>query len=542
MRRSVFALTAASVLTIALAQPAWAVGPGGWSHVGNGGTPATSSLNSVVTALNSDNPGVLYVGGGFTDAGGHPNADRIAKWDGSAWSAIGGTPLSNGQVFAIAYHAGIVYIGGTFINAGGNPHADFLAAWNGTSWVSPCISTGPHSSVTGNVNALQIIGNTLYIGGSFANGADIEAADYLFGCDLTSRVASPVVDSTVHAFAGAVYALTADSNGTLYAGGGFTNLEGILQADHVAEFLGGGIWQAMGTGPGQDGSSVSTFVRSLTAHGTDVYVGTDALNVGGLANADHVAKWDGSAWSALGSNTAGTNGWFSNATSYTIDALDTYNSIVVAAGSFQDANGIATADDLAYFDGTQWRPIGSNGAGNGPLSQNPTALAVTGGMLYVGGNFTSAGGDTLARDLAAHALRLPDAAIGATSAGHFAGDGVYSSTGAGEVRDVTINRGTSKDVFIKVQNDGLAAATFTIKGTGGATGISDHYFLGGSNITAAVNAGTFSTSSIDPRGSVVLRLHIVVTNSSASHATFVTTARAQGGTPPDAVRASVTAN
>jgi hypothetical protein len=32
----------------------------------------------------------VYVGGVFTDAGGNPNADRIARWDGSAWQALGG--------------------------------------------------------------------------------------------------------------------------------------------------------------------------------------------------------------------------------------------------------------------------------------------------------------------------------------------------------------------------------------------------------------------------------------------------------------------
>ena len=64
----------------------------------------------------------------------------------------------------------------------------------------------------------------------------------------------------------------------------------------------------LGTGPA-DGA-VDTFVRSLTANGTNVYVGTDAVNIAGIAQADHVAKWNGSAWSAMGSNTAGADGWF----------------------------------------------------------------------------------------------------------------------------------------------------------------------------------------------------------------------------------------
>ena len=112
----------------------------------------------------------------------------------------------------------------------------------------------------------------------------------------------------------------------------------------------------------------------------------------------------------MGSNTAGTDGWFPTTTF--INALTTTGSLVFAAGSFQNANGVATADHIAYFDGSTWRPIGSNGAGNGPLLGNMTALAVFRSKVYASGNFTSAGGDTWAVSLAAYALTLPDARIG----------------------------------------------------------------------------------------------------------------------------------
>ena len=78
-------------------------------------------------------------------------------------------------------------------------------------------------------------------------------------------------------FSGSVYALAADANGVLYAGGGFTNLEDIDSADNVAYFD-GSVWHGMGTGGGGTClCAVSDFVRSLTTAGTDVYVGTDAL-------------------------------------------------------------------------------------------------------------------------------------------------------------------------------------------------------------------------------------------------------------------------
>lgn len=538
MRRSVYAFAAAFTATVTVTSVAAAVGPGGWDHVGVGSTSTTASLNGTsVTALNTDNPGVLYVGGNFTSAGGNADAKRIARWNGTTWSALGTTPLSNGGVFAIAYHAGKVYAGGTFVNAGGDPNADFLAVFDGSSWAPFCTSTVPGPAFSGNVNALQIIGNTLYVGGSFADGAGIASADYLVGCDLTTGAASSTVDSDAHAFSGSVYALTADSTGTLYAGGGFINVEAIPAADHVAAY--NGSWSAMGTGP--SGPAIDGYVRSLTASGTNVYVGTDSVNVAGIDNGDHVALWNAAtlAWSAVGANTAGTNGWFP--ASATIDALAHYGSIIVAAGSFQDANGIAAADQIAYFDGIHWRPIGSNGAGNGPLGAHPTALGITGGKVYVGGNFTTAGGDSLSRFLAAYALRLPDISIGASSTGTFVGNNVYSATGAGEVRSVTVTRGHSVTSYVKIQNDGLVSASFKITGTGGATGIVAHYYRGTTNITADVRAGTYATPSVAARASILLRLVVTVAHSSAPAATITTTVRSQTGTPHDGVRLAVKA-
>ncbi len=143
-------------------------------------------------------------------------------------------------------------------------------------------------------------GRTLYVGGAFQDGAGIASADYLLACDLDTGASRSTVVDSAHPFAGTVYALAADGNGTLYAGGGFSNLEGIPAADNVAYLPAGGTWQPMGAGGGACGCAVSTFVRGLATVGTDAYVGTDANDVAGIPQADHVAKWNGTAWSALG--------------------------------------------------------------------------------------------------------------------------------------------------------------------------------------------------------------------------------------------------
>ena len=390
-RRARWSLVLALSIAFAVAG-ASAAGPGGWDHLGEFKTPKVAPLNGAVYALSAESDNGLLVGGAFnfTTADGRPAAHLAVWYPTQFWSAYATPSPLNGDVHAIAWDAAHVrlFVGGTFTNAGGNPSADFLAVWDGSNWAPFC---SPAPAFTASVAALQIIGSTLYVGGSFANGAGIPSADFLLACDLNTGVArsTSVHDGDIN---GGVYALTADAGGTLYAGGQFINMAGIPAADHVAAY--DGTWHALGSGPSAGGGAVDDYVRSLASSGTDVYIGTDAVNVAGIPQADHVARWNGSAWSALGANSGGTDGWLpATAFVYAIAATD---SQVVVTGSFQNAGGNPLADNVASFDGTAWTPLGSNGAGNGPWIGNGLAVAILGKDVYVGGNFTSAGGDPLA--------------------------------------------------------------------------------------------------------------------------------------------------
>ena len=536
MRRPLVALAVAVAAVLSLSLGAAATGPGGWDHLGNGGTSALPALNGAVYALNADDPGVLFVGGAFTNAGGHATADHIARWNGTTWSALGSHPL-NGNVEAIAYHAGLVYVGGQFTNAGGDPNADFLAVWDGAHWAHFCTSTVPGPAFGGSVDTLQIIGNTLYVGGAFQNGAAISSADYLLACNLTTGASSSLVNNDGD-ISGGVYALTADSNGVLYAAGQFINMAQIPEADHVAAY--DGAWHAMGSSATPAHGAVSDYVRSITASGTNVYIGTDATNIADIPQADHVARWDGAAWHAMSANTAGTDGWFP-ASSF-IYSLTTYGSVVIAGGSFQNANGVATADEVAYFDGTTWHPIGSNGAGNGPLTQQGSALKVFRSALCVGGSFINAGGDPLADSIASYALRRPDAGIGTHLAGPFTGNNVYSSSGAGESKTITVARGHNGTLYADIQNDGLITTSFTVKGKGAASGYSVSYFNGSTNVTSQVKAGTFNTGNLAAGAHLTLRVVVTLAPGSAAKGTFrVTATSSWAAASPDAVQAVVKA-
>ena len=75
--------------------------------------------------------GSIYAAGQFTNAGGTA-ITNIAKYNGSAWSALGTAP--NGRVRSLAFDkAGVLYAGGEFTTIGGTS-ANRIASWNGTAW------------------------------------------------------------------------------------------------------------------------------------------------------------------------------------------------------------------------------------------------------------------------------------------------------------------------------------------------------------------------------------------------------------------------
>ena len=123
----------------------------------NTGMPGADSM---VAAVAVDGSGSVYVCGGFTVIG-TVVANGIAKWNGSAWSALGSG--MDGYVSALAVSGATLYAGGSFTNAGGvTTHR--IAAWNGSAWSA--LGSGVNSSVS----ALAVSGTTLYAGGDLHHG------------------------------------------------------------------------------------------------------------------------------------------------------------------------------------------------------------------------------------------------------------------------------------------------------------------------------------------------------------------------------------
>jgi hypothetical protein len=185
---------------------------GGWFSTA-GGVPASCIAKwngSAWSALGSGmNDGVyalavsgtdLYAGGDFATAGGVA-VSRIAKWNGSAWSALGGM---NGPVYALAVSGTDVYAGGWFTGAVGVP-ANYIAKWNGSSWSA--LGTGMNSDVY----ALSVSGTDVYAGGWFSTAGGVPAsciakwngsAWSALGSGMDGRVSALATDAANHLFLG----------------------------------------------------------------------------------------------------------------------------------------------------------------------------------------------------------------------------------------------------------------------------------------------------------------------------------------------------
>ncbi len=129
-------------------------------------TTGVAGINNEVRSLAFDTNNNLYVGGNF-DAAGSISTPRIARWNGTNWSALGtGT---SGFVQAIAVADNYVYAGGNF-NLAGTKTANRIARWNLTNSSWETLGFG----LSGSVNALAADGAFVYVGGDFETASDIE--------------------------------------------------------------------------------------------------------------------------------------------------------------------------------------------------------------------------------------------------------------------------------------------------------------------------------------------------------------------------------
>jgi len=406
-----------------------------WQALGNG---LTAPITQVPSALrlatfdpDGDGPGAaqLVVAGEFNFAG-TTAADRIARWDGAAWSALGAGPgyLATAMVSRdTGVSTGLLFVSG--------PNS--VRVWNGSSW------SEAGSGNTGLATALVAWDRD----GSSATPPQIAAAGLTIGDGVpvggigawngtTWLALGEGLDSSVLANA----AWDPDGAGpqetSLFVGGSFTRAGGRLTR-YFAQWNGsqwiapgGGTnaevdamttWDADGSGPGSDvlllggyfsksgGAGVGTWdgttLTMLGVRGDGVLAlatwdedgsgpGTPVPVAGGNTSTSpkYVAKWNGSAWVSIGG--AEPNGSVRTLTEWDPDGSGPLTPRLIAGGDFTLVGGLSapyiaaagpggwsalsTGMSGRVFSVTSWDPDGS-----GPL---PPVLVAGGEFVFAGGN------------------------------------------------------------------------------------------------------------------------------------------------------------
>ena len=351
---------------------------GTWQALGT----VSGSSASEIAALLALPGGDLVVGGRFTAIGGAAAAG-IARWNGTAWSAIGSGTTEYVTDVGLMPNGDLV-AGGAFTTMGGIAAAN-VARWNGAAWSA--LGTGTAGAGTGSPTVLALLplpGGDLVAGGQFASAGGVTANKVArwngvswsaLGAGIQPDPASGSASSIM------VYTLQALPNGEIVAGGLFDAASG-RDASCVARFD-GTTWGPLGAGGIGRRTSAVAYTRS-----GDLLLGGAFRDIDGAAR-NGVARWDGVAWHSLGTGLA-LPGAIDPAAAY--DILVRANGDVVVGGDFATAGGIA-APGIAAWDGAAWRALGT-GLG-GAAGTRPTVHALTetaAGDLIVGGSFATAGG------------------------------------------------------------------------------------------------------------------------------------------------------
>ncbi|MCR9245988.1 MAG: WD40 repeat domain-containing protein, partial [bacterium] len=350
----------------------------------------------------------LVVGGRFRSAGGVP-VERVARWNGSTWSAVGaglpnrievtelamdasggllaaagviGWPTSTSEVMrwdgtnwsptgmtcAGVIHAleplatGEVIVGGSFATSGTTPTGG-IARWDGTTWHDYGSGVGPVFGTQGSVRALTIAANGDLVIGGFFVGVSGAGASNLARWNGNSWAAFSGPGT------GSVSMLRTMPTGDLIVGASSVSNGGIAHSG-IARYDGTN-WHSIGSGT--DGSATSL---AIAPNGDWLVSGLSI--VGGIA-AGNVARWNGTSWQTIGNGLGGA-----------VDALTTMaNDDLVVTGDFLTAGNVS-ANRIARWDGSTWSAIGNGFDGR--------AYAVTtlpNGDIIAGGDFDHSGGQAI---------------------------------------------------------------------------------------------------------------------------------------------------
>lgn len=306
----------------------WRFDGSNWELIGgmglNGGWPAYTYEG--VYSLNIYK-GELYAGLGLST-----NDAEVWKWDGAAWTKIGGDGINSGWSGIQRVSSMTVYNNDLYVGLYGTANNGQVYKWNGSAWTyvgGNTVSGGYNAWPAGyeGVTGLTVVNNKIYAGMAASTGdADIWQLSgttwtQIGGDDLNSSWASATyedVDSMV------AY------NGDLYAGLGSST------GDAEVWKYNGSSWSKIG---GDDSGGGTTWtdgqyeqVRSLVVYNGELYAGL----ANGLGDGE-VWKYNGSTWTKSAGGGANSS-WAAATVSYVPSMSIFKGKLYAAVGGLSGSN------------------------------------------------------------------------------------------------------------------------------------------------------------------------------------------------------------
>ena len=299
-------------------------------------------------------------------------------------NTLGDPGFSGSYVSGFAVHddgsGESLYATGSF-TATGVAGTSLIARWDGMGWNS--VGGGLQNQYC---NVLASFGGDLYAAGYFDTAGGVAGTAKIARFDGTAW--NPM-DAQLELFLNSIWDMEVFDDGSgdaLIVAGNYMAIGGNAGLDHLAKWDGSS-FSSIGT---SIGGAVPLIVLDVLGadlgSGNTLFAGGRFLSIDGVA-ANNIAQWDGTTWTAMGDGVDRTSGF---AQLFHMVAFDDGSGMALyAGGSFNLINGNEPVNNMAKWDGTTWSPVGDG------FNSAVRGLQVfddgTGEALYAMGNFTSSG-------------------------------------------------------------------------------------------------------------------------------------------------------
>lgn len=341
----------------------------------------------------------IYVGGTFDNIG-SVEAHRLARWDGSGWAPVGGGV--DGYVYALTADGAKLYVGGQFMRAG-NVDAANVAVWNTAAGGWSSLEGGVRAEGFSYVSSIAASNAELFVGGSFTHAGSL-AVNNIARWNKNAGGWSALGDAVANGVNGEVLALKVGNN-NLYVGGNFTAAAGATALNAARWDIAQGKWSALGTG-------LNGYVNAICVAKYGVYFG-GGFDSAGTEYVSNLARWS-TRWRNAGAYGYVRDMVFLDPLLYVTGEFRRVSRNEHAfnvVNNYVGAYGHDLPDNSA--DIPTWRSFG-NGPLNG-MDGYTNAVAISGTTIYFGGSFRVAGGQIQGRivqwDSVAHRWRAFGVAI-----------------------------------------------------------------------------------------------------------------------------------